>query len=144
MPTKAFLHLSPGTATYPPPPVPPFLLRQNLSPNDNAGNDIMKLMTSYGLGDSERHRTQRQRASQDRETASLTGHRASQDTEPHRTETVSLTGHRDSEPHRTQRQRASQDREPHRTETVSLTGHRASLTGHRASQDRDSEPHRTW
>jgi len=32
--------------THPPPPVPPFLLTQNLSPKDIAGSDIMKLKVS--------------------------------------------------------------------------------------------------
>ena len=46
--TKGFLQLIPEAAmlpgprveTHPPPPVPPFLLTQNLSPKDIAGNDI--------------------------------------------------------------------------------------------------------
>jgi len=46
--TKRFLQLSPEAAmllglsveTYPPPPVQPFLLAQNLSPKDIAGSDI--------------------------------------------------------------------------------------------------------
>ena len=46
--TKGFLQLSPEAATlpgprvetHPPPPVPPFLLAQNLSPKDIAGSDI--------------------------------------------------------------------------------------------------------
>ena len=46
--TKGFLQLSPEAAmlpgprveTRPPPPVPPFLLAQNLSPKDIAGSDI--------------------------------------------------------------------------------------------------------
>ena len=33
-------------AVHPPPPVPPFLLTQNLSPKDIAGSDIMKLKVS--------------------------------------------------------------------------------------------------
>jgi len=45
---KGFLQLSPEVATLPgirvetrpPPPVPPFLLVQNLSPEDIAGSDI--------------------------------------------------------------------------------------------------------
>jgi len=37
---------SPFGYTYPPPPVPPFLLAQNLSPKDIAGSDIMKLKVS--------------------------------------------------------------------------------------------------
>jgi len=32
--------------THPPPPIPPFLLMQNLSPKDIAGSDIMKLKVS--------------------------------------------------------------------------------------------------
>ena len=48
VPTKGFLQLSPNAAmlpglrveTHPPPPVPPFLLAQNLSPKDIAGSDI--------------------------------------------------------------------------------------------------------
>jgi len=51
MPTKSLLKTCPHTAmlfapfgcTYPPPPVPPFLLMQNLSPKDIRGSDIMKL-----------------------------------------------------------------------------------------------------
>ena len=51
VPTKTFLLRSPDTAmlfapfgcTHPPPPVPPFLLSQNLSPKVIAGCDIMKL-----------------------------------------------------------------------------------------------------
>ena len=47
-PTKGFLQLSPEAAmltgpsveTHPPPPVPPFLLAQNLSPNDITRSDI--------------------------------------------------------------------------------------------------------
>jgi len=46
--TKGFLQLSPEAAmvpglsveTHPPPPVPPFLLVQNLSPKDIARSDI--------------------------------------------------------------------------------------------------------
>jgi len=46
--TKGFLQLSseaamlpgPSVETHPPPPVPPFLLLQNLSPKDIAGSDI--------------------------------------------------------------------------------------------------------
>jgi len=53
--TKGFLRLSPEAAmlpglsveTRPPPPVPPFLLVQNLSPQDSAGSDI----TSWKLYD---------------------------------------------------------------------------------------------
>ena len=52
--TKLLLKTSPDTAmlfapsvcTHPPPPVPPFLLTQNLSPKDIAGSDIMKLKVS--------------------------------------------------------------------------------------------------
>ena len=48
VPTKLLLKMSPDTAmlfapfgcTHPPPPVPPFLLTQNLSPKDIAGSDI--------------------------------------------------------------------------------------------------------
>ena len=53
VPTKSLLKTSPDAAlamlfapfgcTHPPPPVPPFLLTQNLSPKDIAGSDIMKL-----------------------------------------------------------------------------------------------------
>jgi len=47
---KAFLQMSPYAAmlfapigcTHPPPPVPPFLFTQILSPKDIAGSDIMK------------------------------------------------------------------------------------------------------
>ena len=54
VPTKTFLLRSPDTAmlfapsrcTHPPPPVPPFLLSQNLSPKDIAGCGIMKLKVS--------------------------------------------------------------------------------------------------
>ena len=38
--------LAPFRCTHPPPLVPPFLLTQNLSPNDIAGCDIMKLKVS--------------------------------------------------------------------------------------------------
>ena len=46
--TKGFLQLSPEAAmlpglsaeTRPPPPVTPFLMAQNLSPKDIAGNDV--------------------------------------------------------------------------------------------------------
>ena len=52
VPTKSLLGTSPGAAmlfapfryTHPPPPVPPFLLTQNLSPTDIAESDIMKLL----------------------------------------------------------------------------------------------------
>jgi len=48
VPIKGFLQLSPEAAmipgprveTHPPPPVPPFLLAQNLSPKDIARSDI--------------------------------------------------------------------------------------------------------
>ena len=51
VPTKTFLPHSPDTVmlfapsgcTHPPPPVPPFLLSQNLSPKDIAGSHRMKL-----------------------------------------------------------------------------------------------------
>ena len=51
---KLLLKTSPDTdmlfarfgCTQPPPPVPPFLLTQNLSPKDIAGSDIMKLKVS--------------------------------------------------------------------------------------------------
>jgi len=54
VPTNSLLKMSPDTAmlfapfgcTNPPLPVPPFLLTQNLSPKDIAGNDIMKLKVS--------------------------------------------------------------------------------------------------
>ena len=54
VPTKSLLKTSPDAAmlfapfgcTYPPRPVPPFLLTQNLSPKDIAGSDIMKLKVS--------------------------------------------------------------------------------------------------
>jgi len=50
VPTKVFLKLSPDMAvlfvpfgcTHTPPPVPPFLLMQNLSPKDIAGSDITR------------------------------------------------------------------------------------------------------
>ena len=58
-PTKGCSKLSPDTAmlfasfgyTHPPPPAPPFLLAQSLSPKDIAGCDIMKLkvMTPYDV-----------------------------------------------------------------------------------------------
>ena len=52
--TKSFLQLSLDTTmqfalfgyTHPPPLIPPFLLKQNLSPKDNARSDIMKLKVS--------------------------------------------------------------------------------------------------
>jgi len=37
---------APFGCTHPPPPVPPFLLTQNLSPKDIAGSDVMKLKVS--------------------------------------------------------------------------------------------------
>ena len=51
VPTKLLLKMSPDVAMlfapfgciHSPPPVPPFLLTQNLSPKDIAGSDIMKL-----------------------------------------------------------------------------------------------------
>jgi len=57
VPTKSLLRTSPDAAmlfapfgcTHPPPPVPPFLLTQNLSPKDIAGSDIMKLKISFLL-----------------------------------------------------------------------------------------------
>ena len=49
-PTKAFPKQSPETAmlsapfrcTHPPPPIPPFLLKQNLSPKVIAGSDVTR------------------------------------------------------------------------------------------------------
>jgi len=54
VPTRSLLKMSPDAAmlfapfgsAHPPPPVPPFLLTQNLSPKDIAGSDIMKLKVS--------------------------------------------------------------------------------------------------
>jgi len=54
VPTKSLLKMSLNTAmlfapfgcTYPPPPVLPFLLTQNLNPKDIAESDIMKLKVS--------------------------------------------------------------------------------------------------
>ena len=54
MPTKLLLKMSPDAAmlfapfgcTHPLPPVPLFLLTQNLSPKAVAGSDIMKLKVS--------------------------------------------------------------------------------------------------
>jgi len=51
VPTKSLQRTSPDVAmlfapfrcTHPPPPLPPFLLTQNLSPKHIAGSDIMKL-----------------------------------------------------------------------------------------------------
>ena len=50
VPTKSFLKTSPDTAmlfapfgyTHPPPPIPPFLLKQNLSSKVIAGSDITR------------------------------------------------------------------------------------------------------
>ena len=39
----AAMLFAPFGCTHPPPPVPPFLLTQNLSSKDIAGSDIMKL-----------------------------------------------------------------------------------------------------
>ena len=41
--TTPTLLYAPFGCTHPPPPIPPFLLKQNLSPKDIAGSDIMKL-----------------------------------------------------------------------------------------------------
>jgi len=49
-PTKAFSKQNPEIAvlsapfrrTYPPPPIPPFLLKQNLSPEVIAGSDVTR------------------------------------------------------------------------------------------------------
>ena len=54
VPTKSLLRTSPDATmlftpfgcTHPPPPVPPLLLMQNLSPKDIAGSYIMKLKVS--------------------------------------------------------------------------------------------------
>ena len=54
VPTKLLPRTSPDAAmlfspfgyTHPPPPGPPFLLTQNLSPKDIAGSDILKLKVS--------------------------------------------------------------------------------------------------
>ena len=54
VPTRSLLNTSPDAAmlfapfgcNHPPPPVPPFLLTQNLSPKDIAESDIMKLKVS--------------------------------------------------------------------------------------------------
>ena len=54
---QLLLRMSPDVAmlfalfgyTNPPPPVPPFLLTQNLSPKDIAGSDIMKLKVSQRI-----------------------------------------------------------------------------------------------
>ena len=57
VPTKLLLEMSPDVAmlfapfgcTHPPPPIPPFLLKQNLSPKDIAESDIMKLKVSLRI-----------------------------------------------------------------------------------------------
>ena len=41
--SDAAMLFAPFGCTHSPPPVPPFLLTQNLSPKDIAGSDIMKL-----------------------------------------------------------------------------------------------------
>ena len=54
VPTRSLLKTNPDAAmlfapfgcTHPSPPVPPFLLTQNLRPKDIAGSDIMKLKVS--------------------------------------------------------------------------------------------------
>jgi len=54
VPPKSFLETNPDVAmlfapfgyTHLPSPIPPFLLKQNLSPKDIAGSDIMKLTVS--------------------------------------------------------------------------------------------------
>jgi len=56
VPTKVFLKLSPDTAmlfapfecTHPPPPVPPFLLTQTLSPKDVASQDEIFMIDISG------------------------------------------------------------------------------------------------
>ena len=56
-PTKGCSKLSPDAAmlfapsgsTHPPPPAPPFLLAQSLSPKDIAGHEAESLMTPYGI-----------------------------------------------------------------------------------------------
>jgi len=56
-PPRANQEMSPDTAmlfapfrcTHPTPPIPPFLLKENLSPKDIAGSDIMKLKVLYPL-----------------------------------------------------------------------------------------------
>ena len=56
-PTKGCSKLSPDTAmlfapfgcNHPPPPAPPFLLSQNLSPKDIARCEAESLMTPYGV-----------------------------------------------------------------------------------------------
>jgi len=55
VPTKSFLETSPDAAmlfapfrcTHPPPPIPPFLLKQNLSPKDIAGTWSWKSHDGY-------------------------------------------------------------------------------------------------
>ena len=47
MSPDAAMLFAPFRCTHPPPPVPPFLLTQNLSPKDIAGSDIMKLKVRY-------------------------------------------------------------------------------------------------
>ena len=42
----AAMLFAPFRCTHSSPPVPPFLLTQNLSPKDTAGSDIMKLQVS--------------------------------------------------------------------------------------------------
>jgi len=42
----AAILFAPFGCTHPPPPVPPFLPTQNLSPKDIVGSDIMKLKVS--------------------------------------------------------------------------------------------------
>ena len=46
---KELLSMRSSRCTNPPPPVPPFLLTQNLSPKDIAGSDIMKLKVSWPI-----------------------------------------------------------------------------------------------
>ena len=54
VPAKLFLEMNPDTTmpfapfgyTHPPPSIPPLLLKQNLSPKDIAGSDILKLKVS--------------------------------------------------------------------------------------------------
>jgi len=41
--SDAAMLFAPFGYTHPPPPIPPFLLKQNLSPKDIARSDIMKL-----------------------------------------------------------------------------------------------------
>ena len=57
VPTKLLLVTSPDTTmlfapfrcTHPPPPILPFLLKQNLSPKDIVGSDILKLKVSWRI-----------------------------------------------------------------------------------------------